>query len=231
MVDYLEQHGGIFMGMIRFDQHSGLYANSEAVDDLYGLRYTMKLLEMDRVDRALVSFYGKLAQGLTRNTFVGAEGTGLRPADAYGRPMYLPPNSASTAFYLWTLRHLLVQDWDLDNDGTPDTLRLAFATPRAWLEDGKRIDVKNAPTAFGPVSYSINSRVATYRIEAEINLPDWREPVSTRFRIRVPAGTSIKAVTANGKKVGYDQDGTIDLSGLGAKISLIVRTSPARRKS
>ncbi|HSU52546.1 MAG TPA: hypothetical protein VLT36_00645, partial [Candidatus Dormibacteraeota bacterium] len=71
MVDYLQEHGGICMGMIRFDQHSGLFANVDALDDLYGIRYTLKLLELDEVDRALVSFYGKLAQGLTRDTFIG----------------------------------------------------------------------------------------------------------------------------------------------------------------
>src|SRR5204862_6814739 len=35
------------------------------------------------------------------------------------------------------LRYLLVQDYDLDDDGRPETLRLRFAAPRPWLEDGK----------------------------------------------------------------------------------------------
>ena len=43
------------------------------------------------------------------------------------------------------LRYLLVQDWDMDDDGRAETLRLAFATPRRWLEDGKRIDVSQRP--------------------------------------------------------------------------------------
>src|SRR5207249_3600287 len=68
VIDYLQERGGICMGMIRFHQHSGLFANEDALDDLYGLRYTIKLLQLDEVDRALVSFYGKLAQGLTRDT-------------------------------------------------------------------------------------------------------------------------------------------------------------------
>ena len=40
------------------------------------------------------------------------------------------------------LRYLLVQDYDLDDDGRAETLRLCFATPRRWLEDGKQIDVE-----------------------------------------------------------------------------------------
>ena len=76
ILDYLQKRGGVFMGMIRFHQHSGLFANEDAVDDLYGVRYVDKLLERDEVDSALTSFYGKLAQGLTPGTFLGAEGTG-----------------------------------------------------------------------------------------------------------------------------------------------------------
>ena len=56
MVDYLHEHGGVAMGLIRFDMHTGLYANADALDDLYGLRYTLKLLELDEVDRALAAF-------------------------------------------------------------------------------------------------------------------------------------------------------------------------------
>ena len=57
--------------------------------------------------------------------------------DANGRSFYLPPNSTSNAAWLITLRNLLVQDWDLDEDARPDTLRLLFAAPRRWLADGK----------------------------------------------------------------------------------------------
>jgi hypothetical protein len=35
--------------------------------------------------RELVSFYGMLAQGLTRNTFIGGEGCTLQSVDAGGR--------------------------------------------------------------------------------------------------------------------------------------------------
>ena len=155
LLNYQYEHGGIAMGMVRFHQHSGLYANESGVDDLYTLRHTEKLLQRDEVDRALVSFYGKLAQGLTRDTFIGCEGSSLRSFDDLGRPMYLPPLSTSDAFFLWTLRGLLVQDIDSNDDCKPDTLRLLFATPQRWLEDGKMIKVRNAPTTFGPVSFRV----------------------------------------------------------------------------
>ena len=58
--------------------------------------------------------------------------------------MYLPPNSAGNAYFLWTLRNLPVQDGDLDNDGKPATLRLLSATPRAWLADENPIRFERA---------------------------------------------------------------------------------------
>jgi hypothetical protein len=225
ILDYLQEHGGIFMGMIRFHQHSGLFANEDAVDDLYGLRYTLKLLQLDEVDRALASFYGKLAQGLTRDTFVGAEGTGLRSLDPFGRPMYLPPNTSSDAFFLWTLRYLLIQDWDQDDDGRPETLRLCFATPKAWLEDGKVIHVENAPTAFGPVSFTILSHLSRGEVIAELQLPTRNPAPRTLFRSRLPDGWKPVSAKANRQSLTPDRYGTLDISNLAGKVRITLHVS------
>src|SRR5437763_8310246 len=145
------------MGMIRSHPNPTFWVDTANVNDLYGLRYTLTLLQRDEPDRALVGFYGKLAQGFTRDTFIDAEGSCLHPLDRFGRQMYLPPNSAGNAHFLWLLRYLLVQDWDQDDDGRPDTLRLLFATPRRWLRDGATIRVRRAPTAFRPLSLEVRS--------------------------------------------------------------------------
>ncbi|PYJ05819.1 MAG: hypothetical protein DME25_07775 [Verrucomicrobia bacterium] len=209
IIDYLQERGGVCMGMIRFHQHSGLFANEDALDDLYGLRYTIKLLQLDEVDRALVSFYGKLAQGMTHDTFIGAEGTGLRPLDEFGRPMYLPPNSTAGAFFLWTLRYLLVQDWDLDDDGKPETLRLCFATPKRWLSDGK--------TIFGPISLVIRSRLSRGEVIANVDLPARNSPQQVLLRIRVPDGWRVISAKAGRRRLTVDERGTVDISVLRGK--------------
>src|SRR5438045_9346568 len=89
----------------------------------------------DERDLALVGFYGHLAQGMTRETFIGGEGSRFLHGDQFGRSFYLPPNSASNAMFLTTLRYLLIQDWDLNDDGRPETLRLLFGMPARWLTD------------------------------------------------------------------------------------------------
>ncbi len=217
MLRYLEEHGGICMGMIRFHQHSGLFANEDGLDDLYTLRYSDALLRRDETERALVSFYGKLAQGMTRDTYLSAEGTSLRPLDEYGRPMYMPPTCSGSALFLWQLRSLLVQDYDLDNNSEPETLRLLFATPRRWLENGKTITVTGAPTSFGKVSVRVESKLSSGEVNAQVILPEKNSAKNTLLRIRLPEGWKINSAQIGSRILKVDTSGTVDVSDLTGK--------------
>jgi hypothetical protein len=195
------------MGMLRVQSARGYWVNTRNIDDLYTTRYALTLLERDEADRALVSFYGKLAQGMTRDTFIDGEATGIEPLDKFGRQIGLPPNSTANAFFLQMLRYLLVEDYDTDDDGRADTLRLCFATPRRWLEDGKEIAIERAPSLFGDLSFKINSDLKHNRVTAEIDMPK-RAPARTLLRLRLPAGKKLSS--SNLPMAGPDM---IDLSG------------------
>lgn len=222
---YEEQHGGLFMGMLRSGGAGefNFWTGAHRVNPLYGTRYVLDTLRRDEPERALVSFYGMLAQGFTRNTFISGEGCSIEPLDARGRMFYLPPNSAANAHFLTMLRYLLVQDWDLDDDGAPETLRLAFATPKRWLADGKSVVVENALTAFGRVSFRIRSRLSEGRVEAEFDLPTRNPPKQVLARIRLPDGWQITEATANDRVVNVDARGTVELSGLAKHVRLEIR--------
>ncbi len=163
-------------------------------------------------EAALVSFYGMLAQALTRDSFIGGEGCSLTPLDENGRLFYCPPNSAGNAFFLATLRNLLVQDWDLDDDGKPETLRLLFATPRRWLTDGQVIEVERAATAFGEVSVRAQSHLAKGEIVADIEPRLRQRPNRTLLRARLPEGWRIIGGQSAGKPLEVDAKGTADVS-------------------
>ena len=105
----------------------------------------------------------------------------------------------------------------MDDDGRAETLRLAFATPRAWLEDGKHIAVKEAPTAFGPVSYTISSALSRKQINVEIDLPQ-RDIKNTYIRLRLPAGREIGSVSMG--KLSSDGE-TIDITDLRGHVSIV----------
>jgi hypothetical protein len=103
-----------------------------------------------------------------------------------------PPDKIfEEAAFLERFRNLLVME-----DGP--RLWLARATPRAWLEQGRKIAVKNAPTHFGPTAYKIVSDVDNGRITATVELPSRKPPREVTLRFRHPKSAPIKSVTVNG---------------------------------
>lgn len=211
---YMRENGALCMGMLRVQSNRGWWVNPQNIDDLYTVRYALLLQQRDEPDRALVSFYGKLVQGMTRDTFLDGESSSIVPEDRFGRQFYLPPNSTANASFLEQLRGLLVQDLDLDGDGRIESLRLLFATPRAWLRDGAVIKVERAPTAFGELGLTVRSELAKGRVTADLSLPARQLPTRTRLRLRLPAGYSLGAVRANGEVRRTADRETVDLTGL-----------------
>ena len=61
--------------LIRSTPQQGEFAKEPGVNVLYGLRYQLTLLRRDDREHALAGFYGQLAQGMTRDTFIGGEGS------------------------------------------------------------------------------------------------------------------------------------------------------------
>jgi hypothetical protein len=228
MIDYLRTHGGLAMGMIRSTPHQGEFDNEPGVNVLYGLRYLLALLRRDDRDHALVGFYGQLAQGMTRDTFIGGEGSRFFHGDRFGRSFYLPPNSASNATFLTLLRYLLIQDWDLDDDGRPETLRLLYGAPARWLEDGAVLEVAKAPTMFGPVSFRVESRLSEGELRLEITNPPHR-PASFLVRPSLPRGWTAAAAIVAGSDLPIRPDGAIELNGQTGALRVRVRVEKPQR--
>jgi len=104
-----------------------------------------------------------------------------------------PPDKIfEEAAFLERFRSLLV--WE---DG-PD-LWLARATPRLWLEQGRRISVKSAPTCFGTVDFEITSDVDHGRVTATLKMPSRHAARQVWLRLRHPRTTPIRGVTVNGQ--------------------------------
>ena len=110
-----------------------------------------------------------------------------------------------------------------------DVLWLARATPRAWLEQGKRIAVRNAPTHFGPVGYEVVSDVEHGRLEATVTLPSRNPPREVVLVLRHPASAAIAAVKVNGKDwTDFDAArGWVRLHGLSGQARLEVNWASA----
>lgn len=126
------------------------------------------------------------------------------------------PDNGTAGWFMENFRNLLVME-----EG--QSLWVARATPRAWLEQGKKIAVKNAPTCFGTLAYEIVSDVDHGTITATIEIPN-RNPIkSVILRFRHPKASLIKGVTVNGRPWRrFDPDKeVIKLTGLTGKAVVV----------
>jgi len=223
---YMLRHGSRLLGLVRAGAYSlyGLnpvYPRS-GVNPVYGLNVARFLADNDRPDQLVLSLYGQLAAGMAPGTFVAGEGLSVAPlARDFYRSMYLPPNGASNASFLEALRLMLVHE-TRDRDGRPRGLELAYATPRAWLRPGGRIAVRRAPTSFGLVSFSIQSRESSVSVTA--NVPTRAVLRTLSLRLRLPRGNRIATVTLDGRRYRrFDPRAeAIDLSGRTGRLVLVV---------
>ncbi len=123
---------------------------------------------------------------------VGADGKLWEHAHLGGFDPCAAPDNGTAGWFVENFRNMLVME-----DGT--SLWIARATPRAWLEHGKSIEVSDAPTLFGPLGYTIESQAHAGTITAKLDLPDRNPPAKVILRLRHPDGAPMRAVTVNGK--------------------------------
>ncbi len=106
-----------------------------------------------------------------------------------------------------------------------DRLWLARGTPRRWLEQGKKIGVRNAPTRFGTAVYQIASDADHGGIRATLDVPARHPPKQILLRLRHPRAPPIRSVAVNGRPWSDFDPGkeTISLSGLQGTVTVEVR--------
>ncbi len=128
------------------------------------------------------------------------------------------PDNGTAGWFMENFRNLLVME-----DG--QSLWVARATPRVWLEHGKKVAIKNAPTYFGTLAYEIVSDVDNGKITATIEIPNRNPPKSVIVRLRHPKAVPIKSVMVNGQPwTGFNKDKeVIELMGLTGKVTVAAR--------
>jgi hypothetical protein len=223
---YMQGHGSRLLGLVRADAarlYGGTPFPTSGIDEVYGVGMARFVADVDVPDELVLSLYGILAGAMTRATFVSGEATTVVPLRGKRLgSMYLPPNGGTSTAFLETLRVALVHE-RRGAGGAPVGLDLAFATPRAWLGQGRTIRVNEAPTSFGPVSYVLSRRGHVVRIELEA--PPAR---MLRLRLRLPPDTRVRRVTMAGRQMAFDSaSGTIRFpAGARGTLRLVARLDP-----
>ena len=75
------------------------------------------------------------------------------------------------------------------------TLKLFPGIPRAWMADGKVIDLKRAATYFGPVSARVESKLAKGIIDATVEFHSEHRPKAVEIRLPHPEGQRAAGVS------------------------------------
>jgi hypothetical protein len=177
---------GILAESLLNDQEDNLFLHGWGLanEPVYNQQATAYLLQ-DDVKATIRAFYSLMAGGFSHGP--------LEPVEHRWRwgQYFGPPSTDGAWFELY--RNMLIREVD------DHTLLLAQATPRAWLEDGKHITVKRAPTWFGDLSFDIQSAAKNDKVKATVNLDEHGLSTTILLRLRHPANKQIRQVTINGR--------------------------------
>jgi hypothetical protein len=183
---------GIVADALLHDHEDNLYLHGwgMANEPVYNPQATAYLLRDDPV-AAIRAFYSYMACAFSHSA--------LEPVEhrwTWGQ-YFGPPSTDGAWFELY--RNMLIHELD---DGS---LVLLQATPRKWLADGQQIAVERAPTYYGELSMTMDSRAAAGSLTATIEMPE-RVPMKRLLvRFRHPEGKPMRSVTVNGQDwTGFD---------------------------
>ncbi|HWA93852.1 MAG TPA: hypothetical protein VG844_04560 [Terracidiphilus sp.] len=168
------------------DHEDNLYLHGWGLanEPVYDQQATAYLLR-DDPKAAIRTFYSLMAGGFSQGVYEPVEHR-WRWGQYFG-----PPSTDGAWFELY--RNMLVRERDTH------TLLLCQAAPRAWLNDGKTIQVKRAPTWFGNLSMKVESHAASGTIRASFQLEARQTGVTVLFRLRHPEEKSLRGVMVNGQ--------------------------------
>ncbi len=178
--------GGDLAGYLLDDHEDNLYLHGWGVanEPVYNQNATAHLVRDDPVP-AIRAFYSMMASGFSQSVFEPVE-------HRWMHGQYFGPPSTDGA-WAELYRNMLIRE-------TPDkAMLIGQATPRRWLENGRRIRVERAPTEYGLVSFEIESRANAGEIEARVTMPRRKRPQALLIRFRHPDAKRIESVLVNGR--------------------------------
>ena len=168
------------------DHEDNLYLhNKGAANEPVYVQQANAYLLRDEPKAVIRSFYSLMACGFSHEQF-----SPLEHRWAHGQ-YYGPPSTDGAWYEIY--RKMLLNELDYD------TLMIGQAIPRDWLKTGKRVEVKNAPTYFGEVSFAMEGLSSTNEINATVELSERNPPKELLVRFRHPEEKTLLSVVVNGQ--------------------------------
>ena len=182
----LDPNGWLTTAMLNDHEDNLFFKNYGAANEPVYVQQANAYLLRDDPKAAIRSFYSLMACGFSHEQYSPLE-------HRWAHPQYYGPPSTDGAWFE-IFRKMLIHEIGYD------TLMIGQAIPRPWLENGKQIQVKNAPTYFGQVSFVIEGYSTGKEIIANVEITPRKKPAFLVVRFRHPKEYPIKSVVVNGKR-------------------------------
>jgi hypothetical protein len=123
------------------------------------------------------------------------------------------PHGWTAAHYILTVRDMLLRE-------EKDRLILLSCIPQCWLEDGKYIEVKKAPTYFGEANFRLKSYLKKGFLKLTLN---FKKAPPEGYTLALPLKKTIRAVKMNGKKWDNFDKNKVDIPHQAKEVFIFIR--------
>jgi hypothetical protein len=146
----------------RFAEGVATYNDGRNLHDYLGFRVFQTDLAAGAQQRVVDGLYAELAH--TTATHAGFE-TGVRVYGSRAVDDNMTPHGWYAAEFAMLVRNMLVRE-------RGDGIALMSALSPAWLKPGEAVAIHDAPTAYGPLSFTLRIRDEGARLEWHADVPD-----------------------------------------------------------
>ena len=119
------------------------------------------------------------------------------------------PDLASAAEFILVMRGMLVRD-----DG--DFVEIAPAVPPEWQKPGNQVEIKNAPTRYGPISFAVTARDSGFVVNLNLAPP---APGGCRWRI--PGKKRVEKLALDGRSIDVPADRMVVIPAWAKRVAVI----------
>ena len=187
VIDCMRAHGATTLGVVA--NVGEPHDDGREILGFISYGYAQMLLRLDRIEEFLLFLYSHRYHAHTRGSWTAGEVTGITGDSA----LYCMPAQQTIPLLV---RWMLVLE-----DSDEDRLYLAKGIPADWLISGKEISIKQAPTRWGKVNFSLQARPSSQTAVAHVDFDGTRLPREVHFKFRLPKTARIKDATINARPV------------------------------
>jgi hypothetical protein len=184
VIDCMRAYGATTIGVVA--NVGGVHEDGREILGFISYGYAQMLLRLDRIEEFLLFLYAHRYHVHTRGSWTAGEVTGITGDSA----LYCIP--AQQTIPLITRWMLVLEDSD------EDRLHLAKGVPRQWVASGKRISIERAPTRWGRVSFTLQTKLETGTVVGQVEFAGANPPAELNFKLRLPPERKLGSVTVNG---------------------------------